>query len=65
MERERKPGRIFNFNAQTAPHPQRRSVTYSRGDIEINDDCSLNALKFSQITPKIYVGSYPKSLADI
>ena len=25
----------------------------------------MNALKFSQITPNIYVGSYPKSQADI
>ena len=65
MERERTPGRIFHFSSQTAPHPLRRGVSYSRGDISINDDCSLNALKFSQITPKIYVGSYPKSLADI
>lgn len=65
MERERKPGRLFNFNAQTASHPQRISVTYTKGEISINDECSLNALKFSRITPKIYVGSYPKSLSDI
>jgi len=65
MERERKPGRIFNFYAQNTPHPQRKMVSSTKGEICIEDECSLNALKFSQITSKIYVGSYPKSLADI
>lgn len=37
MESERRPGRIFNFSRQNATHPQRKGVSYTKGDISIND----------------------------
>lgn len=46
-------------------HPQRKGVTYYRAEVTIHDNCRLNDLKFSQVTPQIYVGSYPKSSADL
>lgn len=65
VESERKPGRIFHFGTPKAPHPQRRGVTSRKGELSIHDDCSLNTLKFSKVTPQILVGSYPRSRADL
>jgi protein-tyrosine phosphatase len=40
-------------------------VAHFRGEINIIDDCNINELIFSQITPQILVGSYPRSVMDI
>lgn len=65
MESERKPGRVFKFADQQAPQQHRVKVTHSRGEIVIVDEFSIDQIVLSQITPQIYVGSYPKSRADI